>query len=348
METASLYDDIYVRDNFNDSGETPSTGIPYISPDIIPYQGGLLTWQVAIDTYSAGPDNGKPIINNGLNNIYVRAKNLQQIELESGSVSLYYSKASLLLLPSKWSAILTSLGKAKVNFINRDGNLNASPNEILLGSEAFVLTGLSPVQGDHYCLISIVKTPKHTVTIPENFATNAKFAEWVQNNPAIAWRNISYISNTLTQVVVPYAFGNINDTPADFHVRIMTTRDHNFPIGTGIRVVCTDLHSRKDWSGMLESPDEEGRQITGFDWRLPGNYNSSLTATFTSPDGKPFPPAAKCSITLVQYPSDNPDETERKVMSQHAVSYLEENGRHITSTKSFIKVGECWLYVRNT
>src|SRR5207249_4524920 len=99
-EFMTTYNDIFVRDNFGDTGQTPSNGNPYMSPDIIPYQNGQLTWTQITSTYPNGPDLGKSIVMPGPNNIYIRAKNLQPTGTESGTNSLYYGPSSLFMLPS--------------------------------------------------------------------------------------------------------------------------------------------------------------------------------------------------------------------------------------------------------
>jgi hypothetical protein len=344
---ANSYDDIYIRDTFADSGTTPSVGSACQSPDIIPYQDYILNWVDASNNY-AGPDIGKVNIQNKNNFIYIRARNLQQVNSASGSASLYYSLASLLILPSDWTRVQTAGGSTSVKFYNRNKSEQAGPNEILLGSEAFLITKLPPVaSNDHYCYIAVVTTNKHpTVDIPAQFENNAKFAEWVQNSPAIAWRNISYVANTQIQRVLVYKFGNINPQTADFHLRIQTNSSENFWPGTTIRVQCTDTRYHCDQNCELGDPDEDGEQISGVDcMHVPAEFNSTLTITLTSPNSKPFPPNAKCRFDFNQYPSQHHDSTEFKVMTNHFVSYTNSHHEHIAEVKKFIKVGDCSLHV---
>lgn len=159
------YDDIYVRDNFGDTGVVPSNGVPYQSPDIVRYQNQILTWPLVSSSYS-GSDIGKAIVAPGQNNIYVRAKNLLQTGTETGSVALSYAKASLLLLPNQWTAVQTAGGAGSVPFVNQSGATNLNPNDVALSQQAFLLTNLPPAGGDHYCMIAIVTTPLHTVQFP--------------------------------------------------------------------------------------------------------------------------------------------------------------------------------------
>jgi hypothetical protein len=336
------YNDIYVRDNFGDTGVIPSTGNPYQSPDVIPYQNGLISISQAISTYN-GPDLGKPIVNAGQNNIFIRAKNLQPSGTESGTVALSYSKASLLLLPNQWTSVLTGTGQGSVPFVNQAGNTQVNPNDILLGQQAFLLTGLPPTT-DHYCLIAVVNTPNHPITVPSSFASNAAFVSWVQNTPAVGWRNIAVMPNTLVQQVMSYTFGSINQSSGYFYFRLMAASGNNYPTNTGLRLQCTDPRCQFNWTGTLPAPDSQGNQITVFEQYMPGNITTTLTATVTSSNGQPFPANSRLSVTYYQVPSSAPDELERSVTRQHLIV---RPGETAATTASLVLLGECWIYVEN-
>lgn len=338
----TTYNDIFVRDNFGDAGVIPSIGNPYQSPDIIPYQNNILTVAQAVSTYS-GPDLGKTIVQQGLNNIYVRAKNLGS-SASGGTVGLSYANSSLILLPTQWVPIQTAGGAGQVPFVNQSGNLTIAPSEICLGNSAFVLTGL-PSNSIHYCLVCVVQTPTHPVTVPTSFPNNAAFVAWIQNNPAVGWRNITQVPNTQVQVVSTYVFGSTDPNPGYFHFRVMAPSGYNFPVNTGVQVQCTDSRCPFTWSGSLPAPDSQGNQTTGFDQYMPGNITTTLTATLTSPNGQPFPSGGRLAITYYEYPSAAPSELELSV------------GRHVTITRQdavqgpvlvnayMIQIGECWTYI---
>ncbi|MFZ1219461.1 MAG: hypothetical protein WAO00_09215, partial [Chthoniobacterales bacterium] len=310
---------------------------------IIPYQNGLFTIAQAISTYN-GPDQGKPIINSGQNNIFLRAKNLQPTGTESGTVALNYAKASLLLVPAQWVAVLTGTGKSSVPFVNQAGNTQANPNDILLGQLAFLLTGLPPASNDHYCFIAIVTTPNHQVSVPASFPSNAAFASWVQNNPAVGWRNISVLPNTLVQQVMSYVFGNMNQSSGYYYFQLKAASGNNYPTNTGLQVQCTDLRCQFNWTGTLPAPDGQGNQITGFQQFIPGNITTTLTATMTSPNGQPFPANSRLSLTYYQVPSSTPDELELSVIREYLI--VRPGEKEATAT-SLILLGECSIYVEN-
>lgn len=340
----TTYNDIFIRDNFGDSGVIPSTGNPWQSPDIIPYQSGILTWGQVTSTYPTGPDLGKPIVNQGLNNIFVRAKNLQQSGTETGSALLYYSKASLLLLPDQWIQVTTGAGQSSVPFLDQSNSPQINPGDICLGSEAFVLTNLPPTN-DHYCLIGVASTPLHPWSLPPSFPSNSAFSLWVQNTPGVGYRNISLVPNTLIQVVSSYVFGSTTSTAAYYHFRVMSPSGNNFPTDTAVSVQCTDPRSPINWSGTLPAPDANGNQITGFDAYMPGDFSASLTATLTSPNNQPFPAGARLSITYYQYPPSTMDEVERSAGRYHTIARVVENVGPVAYTAFLIILGECWIYV---
>jgi hypothetical protein len=129
-------------------------------------QDQTLSWDRANSTYN-GPDQGKNIINGGVNNIYVRAKNLNTVT-GTGSVQLYYAKASLLLNPhdpkNSWQGIQSSTGRSLLSFVNGSNTTLIAAGEVAISNPSFLLTELSPVSQDHYCLTAVVQTPMHPVS----------------------------------------------------------------------------------------------------------------------------------------------------------------------------------------
>lgn len=331
------YNDLYVRDNFSDTGVTPSQGDLYQSPDIIPYQNEALSWDKASSTYP-GPDIGKSIINGGVNNIYVRARNLNS-SAGSGQATLYYTNYSLnLCQTNKWVQLKSAGSVAALPFVNSSGSTSISSNGIALSNPSFLLTGLPP--GPHYCMIAVVQTAAHPVTIPQSFSSNAAFSQWVQNNPSVGWRNISYSPNTLTQLSRTARFGNVNSQPADF-VIIITGR--GFVAGTKINSQCTDAACPINDNQVLPPPDTHGDQVISFVKKgIPGNFWGDLVITATSPAGK-FPSGASLTISYYQIPISS-----KKLDMAVAQRFILASGRGAkTEFKSsmLIKLGECTIRV---
>ncbi|KFA92612.1 hypothetical protein [Archangium violaceum] len=332
------YNDLYSRDNFGDSGVVPSLGNPSMSPDIIPLQSGTLTWPLVQTSYE-GPDLGKPIVNSGVNNIYVRAKNAGA-NASSGTVNLYYSKASVFLLPSTWIPVMTPSGEGSVPLVDSNASRMIASGALALTNPAFLLTGLPQISNDHYCFISVIQTPTHPVVVPKSFPSNAAFAQWVQNTPAVAWRNLTVVPNGQTQIVRAFQFGNINPGGAYFY---FTFTAQGCPTGTNLCVQCTDATNRIEWSGSLPAPDPQGNQITGFQNWVIGNFTGSLVVTLTSPSGA-FPPGTRFSFKYYQVPTSN-DALHRSVGRLVEVAQVHETLGPQRSMQFLIQLGECTLIV---
>lgn len=296
----TTYNDIYIRDNFGDSGVVPSSGGVTQSPDIIPYQNGALTWSQISTTYPTGPDLGKAIVNQGVNNIYLRAKSLLPSGSDSGTAMLYYSLASLLLLPSRWVSVPIPAGGTSAPLVDQNGSPTIAAGALCVTSPAFLLTNI-PTPNLHYCFIGIINSSLHPTTVPTSFPSNAAFAQWVQNSPTVAWRNMSIIPNQQTQMIRSVNFGSTDPAAANFHFRIV---GRSFPTGTTITAQCTDVGCPINWTGSLPAPDPQGNQVTGFDAdNVPGMFSGTVVFTATSPGGA-FPSGARLSVTYWEYPNN--------------------------------------------
>ncbi|MCK9630048.1 MAG: hypothetical protein M0R30_00240 [Methanoregula sp.] len=330
----TVYNDLYIRDNFGDTGTIPSSGNPWQSPDIIPYQNEMLTGNHAKETY-AGPDIGRSIINSGINNIYVRSKNLNT-SAGSGRVDLYYADASLFLLPKTWTPVSTAGGKIP-EFVDSSGNTSIAPGEIGLSNPAFLLTGMPA--GPHYCFIAVAQTTAHPVTIPPSFVSNAAYSLWVQENPAVGWRNISYSPNTLVQMSRVFHFGNVNPASAYFYFRIV---GRGFVPGTKINSQCTDRSCPINVDTPLPEPDDQGNQIAGFQTSVPAGFWGDLVLTATSPTGK-FPVGATLTMSYYQIPAQS-DRLEMAAAKRFIIASGKEDTPLLT-TAMLIKIGECTIAV---
>jgi hypothetical protein len=334
------YQDVFVRDNFGDTGVIPSTGMPWGSPDIIPFQGNILSGSTAATTYN-GPDIGMPFVQPGTNNLYVRALNLCPTATERGAVQLYYSPSSLMMSPSLWinNQVLTAGGGFAVGFVNQAGSLQLNPNDICITAEAFSLSSLpSNPQGGHYCLVAVVSTSNTTVTIPSSFSSNAAFAQWVQNNPAVAWRNITVVPNTVPQILQTMTFGSDDNNAGSFHFRVV---GQNLPVGTTVVAQCTNVQCIINQSLAMPAPDPNGNQFAGWDQSIPGNFQSALTFTVTPPAGQSFSPNSSLATTYYQYPPDQPTQLHMDVGRFAQISRMGTDAVSRTTTQFMIQLGQC-------
>ncbi|MFM7468131.1 MAG: hypothetical protein ACKO37_01335, partial [Vampirovibrionales bacterium] len=225
MTTPSFpYQGILIRDLLDDTGQAATTGVPCVSPDIIPYGNDILSPAVASSTYNS--DIGKPLsVGTGsTNNIFVRAKNLNP-QVQTGNVNLYYATASLLNAPSiggSWNPLVSASGLSAVPLCDTQNpsSLNIASQDVALSQTAFSFNNVVPPGvNDHYCLLAVVNDPQYPVDIPSSWATNSAFASWVQGNPAVAWRNLCHTA-TQSTFSATYMFGNLNASAesVEFHI----------------------------------------------------------------------------------------------------------------------------------
>lgn len=337
------YQDVFVRDNFDDAGTIPTQGGVSQSPDIIPYGSNILDVRTAVGTYYERLDLGKDVVLPGANNIYVRARNLRP-GTETATVALYYCDSSVFMLPNQWkkNQIKAADGTSHVRFINQLGQTTLNPNDICLTEEPFFLQNLKTPPGFHYCLIAVVNTPHTPVAIPDSFPSNADFVRWVQNNPAVAWRNINVVPNTVRQAVEIIRFGNADKKKAQCHVSI---RGRNLPVGTTVSVQCAAAKLLIDRKFIMAKPDPHA--YAGFNVTVPAHFQSAFTVTATPPRGQVFPPSSRITVSYHQYFTKETLELHADVGRFADIALTAEDGTTPAPTGQFvIPVGECTMEFR--
>lgn len=232
MNATAGWEDILVRDNFRDVGQTPTPDPIWQSPDIIPFGDDILDFDLLESSYG-GPDLGlrHPIVHGALNRIYVRGKNLRTGCPSSGEVRLFFARGGLLLDPRTWTPISASNAATSVPFVVRGGGREIPPGQICVSRTAFLWP--TQVPPGHYCLVTIVDTPAHPM--PEHlppFNSNAEYVNWVRNNPNVGWRNIDVIPCEQRRYLLSdLALANMNGVPTKYTFGISGT---NLPAGTAV------------------------------------------------------------------------------------------------------------------
>ena len=331
------YTDIYTRDNFGDQGTIPSPGNPCQSPDIIPFQNATMTPSQLVSTY-AGPDQGKSVLSAAPNNVYVRGKNLGASP-SSGAASLYYAKASLLLLPVQWIQATTASGQSSATLIDQNASPAIGAGTICFGNPPFLVQG-PPIVNDHYCMIGVINTPTHPISVPSSFQSNAAFAQWVQNNPAVGWRNISVVPAGSSNFTRSFVFGSTDPQSDRFYFRVI---GRNFATGTPVTAQCTDAACPINVSLTLPQPDPDGNQIAGFEAPVPANFSGILTVNATSTT--PFPTTATFSIQYYKIPTGR-DPLEKEVSRTIRMPRTGMNGLVSYIEADLVPLGECTLVIR--
>lgn len=334
---ATQYNDIYIRDNFGDTGTYPSSGCPYQSPDIIPRQGNTFSHADAVSTFN-GPDQGLSIIDGGVNNIYVRAKNLNSVNGQ-GTVNLYYADASLFLLPSTWIPVNSAGGSVSLQLVDSTGRPDIAAGSIAISSPSFYFSGFP--DGRHFCFIAVVQTQSHPVIIPPSFLINSSFSSWVQNNPAIGWRNVSHHPNSLTQMKRIYKFGNINKEGAYFTFVFTGQR---FANGTPINIQCTDQKCRFTYNLNFPEPDVLGNQVASQMQFVPSEFSGYIQITVTAISGA-FPIGATFNMEYFQKPNSQ-NSNDMKAAKPFRKCKLIDQAGNVEDTPMLIPIGECTIVVQ--
>jgi len=203
----AMYTDIYLRDWWDDYGNVPYAGqMVYMSPDVIPFGTSQMPnyQQTLVSTWGNNVDQGRPIAATLPNYIYVRGKNLGSSS-SAGSVFLYWSKSSLLLVPSTWqSQALTIIGGGGSTPIS------AASGAVAAGATAFYWVPPTITGDYHYCLIARVVTANNPNPLPPPppVNTSAAFVQWVQGSAAVSWRNLAYVGPGQTATRCAMDFGN--------------------------------------------------------------------------------------------------------------------------------------------
>jgi hypothetical protein len=277
------YMDLFMRDNFGDTGEQP-TADAYVSasPDIIPYGQGTLTAEQLVNTYNP-PLLDVLLQNNQVNQIYVRAKNNYNGPT-SGKIYLYYSTANLLVNVSSW----------KNNLIrNNNGQMYANvsattQNQIAPGDQPFNFNPSTSL-GNHFCFVSRVATTLNPNPLPANdFSSWAAFVYWIRNNAWVAWHNVDIV-NTLpaSGYINTMAFQNINSTEQFYGFKSSYT---NMPQGSTLRMYSLP-NPAVGYTGFdsgSQSVHDTGSIAQGA--MFPAGYATSIFVTCNFPGSPTVPP----------------------------------------------------------
>lgn len=284
-----LFNGFLARTNLSDVGGVPSPSPASTCPDIIP-TGALPDPDPQVTfTNDWFTDPGENILASQQNFIYVRAKNLAP-SASGGTVSLYYSPASLLLWPSTWShnTISTSTNTLTSTLTS------TGSGKIAVGVDPFLWTPPSLSSGDHYCLISRVVTPSQPNPIPADFSTMDQFASWIQNNPNNGWRNVAMVNKDTptVQVTVQLALPLATATPL-----YVVAECVNLPVGSEVQFAAGSPGPVPPLA-MPKTAITMSSQILGILTTVPANYSSAVVVSFWN-NGNPV--GAGASLSLVAF-----------------------------------------------
>jgi len=223
----ATYNGIFTRSALGQSNIVPRSGAQSNSPDIIPYGTNVPPKDAQIffkENYNQ--DVGQALLGEQTNNIYLRGKNFSTTtisdDVDGKRPQLYWTKASLLSYPDKWTE-LTQTGS------HQPVSMTAGPGEIGVISEPLLWVP-DNISADHYCMIATVPSPGYDNAKPTTLKI-ADFASWVAKSGGVAWRNVTLINSTtltLTGERLFYEQGEDAST-INFYIKC-----YNVPIGTKV------------------------------------------------------------------------------------------------------------------
>jgi hypothetical protein len=278
------YHDLFMRDNFNDSGTVPVWD-PNVSqsPDIIPYGTATLTADELVASY-AGPAYANSIISGNLNNIYVRAKNLYQGPT-GGQVQLYWAPGNLLVQPSVWRNKVI-MNNNTFPFASLDA---ASFGQVVAGDQPFGFQ-VTPDMGSHFCFVATVTTPHSPDPIPaSDFTSWGGFVDWVAENPNVAWHNVDVVNTLPAQgYISSLEFENPDLTDQMYGFQCNYS---NLPSGSVLRVWALPDGGNQFYgfdTGPVTITDGTGSRLIG--GNFPAGYATTIYTQCQFPGSPTSPP----------------------------------------------------------
>ena len=280
----TTYPDLFMRDNFGDTGIEPVVD-SYVtaSPDIIPNGQGTLSQQQLIDNY------GPPLINVPMqlyqnNNIYVRATNNYN-GATTGKIYLYYSVSNLLVNVSNWRNNLIP---------NNNGQLYANVSaqnlgQVAPGDQPFTFNPPEAL-GSHFCFVACVSTNMNPNPLPaSDFTEWQGFVDWVRNNAWVAWHNVEVVNTLPAQGYFgpPIAFQNIDQGPDNTFYGFNCVYK-NIPVGSIIRMYALLGTNFTGFDQTTTTTQANGSFGGGCDF--PPQYETTLFVTCEFPGNPVTPP----------------------------------------------------------
>lgn len=219
--------DLWSKDVSDDFGAEPDQSAQpmYISDDI---------WVRNANDGVANQDHQNPEYGSSTTTVYVRVRNRGCSGIASGTVRLYWAKASTgLSWPAPWD------GSVAVPIV-LGGAIGSQPVSVAGGDDEILVFPWSPPNpadyasfgtgAGHFCLLSRIETapgPGFGMTVPE---TGNLYAN-VQNNNNIVWKNITVVDDQpnggrLSATIV----GNFDVEPQRVRLTFSTPEDNPYSI----------------------------------------------------------------------------------------------------------------------
>lgn len=303
---------LLIRDNLQDTGDVPSRGGTYSSPDLIVHEQVADPQTFFKDTYHQ--DVNQPMnIRSSVNLIYVRVKNLSDTP-KIAFVHMYASNVSLFLNPAVWKnqKLLTAEGEDFVQTgLIRPGEVGVTLKPFVFNAEAC----------RNYCHVGYVLDGPGEPDIPDGFSDFNGYVNWVHGHMNVCMRNFVIVSGVRYFLENACEFSNPYgvDCSGLFDLKMIG----RFPAGTRIEFQCLQLGI--DQEKVLEE------DVTEYTWPLsafiPANTVGVATYRIALPEGQEGEPGAYAALQFYVVP--------------------ERRGMNAAGPPRLIKVGQCTVAFEN-
>jgi hypothetical protein len=290
----TAWDDLLVREDFNDTGQVPWPGTLCHSPDLIP--AGTQPQNAGNFLADMNKDYGQNLVIGDNNYFYARGINPTAAQ-KSGTLHLYYAPAGLLIYPSNWTELPMETGTL-------GAPVSADADGSFVTRSPYLWSKVSqPIGSDHYCLVSRMSTHAHPDPVPDLLQIS-DFAQFIASNRGFSWRNLSQIVDPnppQIQQTIAYDQGC-----AAHEVYILLTTQ-NVPAGCEIAFECGTAGPRPLLDLARTEVNNSSSFVAGVYSNIPAGFSSHITYQLWT-NGKTLPPNA--SLTLSAQYAQNPGDPE--------------------------------------
>ena len=273
------YNGIYIRDTLGDMGTIPSvTGSPTYSPDIICYQDSILSLTDAQISY--GKYICKPFKQDGFNNIYIRARNINN-EPRTGKVRAYYAPINLLYTPKNWTALELPGGGREVELTSREGCASGvGAGEKCLCNKAFFLDSVKEPE-KHHCMMGLVSNADGSFQeLPEDFVNDNGLWEFLRMHPQIAYNNITIEMPEKRIFTMPVQYGNYDEEGRRYCLSVEVLNGLDTLAGASVIAQSTSTVTPFSFNAAFQ----EGQRDYSFEYTLKTRCSDYMEFAVVMPD----------------------------------------------------------------
>lgn len=199
--------------------------------------------QEASDTYDSYIC--KKFLQDGVNNIYVRVKNLGTEPL-AGKARAFYAPINLLYMPYRWKELKaggdTVIELVGSDYASNEENYAGIPSgQVGCTKMAYNLTAVED-PNIHYCMMGLVASKNGKfISLPKEFTGDNDLWEYLRNNPQIAYNNIIIEKRPQMHTIMKNVdIGNLDGTSRRYVMNVSVLTGAETLKNTKLYLQCTD------------------------------------------------------------------------------------------------------------